>query len=1425
MIETTNGSWLTCRNEHAAMHSIYKLHAYLPMSHFDDHKPVYNLLKKAVADGIIPEFKVLNLGSGEDLKTICPETATIEDNENSRLFNSPFTIYLYDDFNPAHIADLCKKLEEALKTFPSCSRAHLSDADLDLTDHLTFRQQSIDGDYKAIAGQKKEIINSLQQRGKESDKYQRLKEELSENKNIENNNNNNSKPSNKITSEAENYIQGFYNNHYSYYKKELESQNLQRQFRAACGLLKIDPDELAKKKTESEWLEIINPKYRQATLKVHPDRVVDPSLKSTKERAELSFQLTTVASELLKEFAKNPELIDGKQIKILEQESYVPRYQYELKDGYVDNPYFYSRMAKSSAKYVLVQNWDYETKTNSPTDSKSQAVQIFVPQVKIYKAQERKTVVVEGYEAFYLLFMSGALSTRFSGWHFDMIFGFDHSKPFTFEQAKLIKKVLIEPEFFGYMGSHTLCMLAVMATKFGVLNIGKDGTEVFLYYYQNFPYALLNDVNKFVEFPTYQANNHAFDVEKVTQYILSHPENLYSLTSGPLEAILSLNLTLRRYILADKTLTKKLSINYCDTKILCPFLQKIGCKEDVYELKDIKYVALKQLFYGNHTFLAYFSTSVLIELKSLISQHLDLMPEWMISDIDNEIACREGKREIVEIVRKIGEEFWDGYTKPVRADAFIKREFFSGNISCVFLLNLDALLWLVNQSEIHWTDYLVIAKELIKNGANTFANHYLKLLLEQLGVEVNTEQNHQELLQLAVQHQSQILEENKKFREEQILSLEQQYEAILYPKQENQSQTKQQESLLRALEEKAEVFGAGKRLRQLYGKKQNIVTQQFFRLADRIQTERMTVEIKEEFAQLKQECIKYGIKYHANNFDEFLPNGANERSGRNTVGSSLFQVMGSIFGFKIPSYYDKSELKPNELFGIDIKNNDLLQTFSELFCVYECFGAEQDFYRHLTFYIKKTDQFDDIKHFDSDLIKQYLIKWLDDELAVYGDGARKNVTYKKNYIFDRQIDQDNIQDFPFLNSLYCRLRKEAHLREMLPQVYQKIYEAELKYQQELLRSPDRKPQDTDRPLQKYIEIRKYQAIEHKEMEILKIRSSEGSVGVAKHHLRGFFSSKTNNNNETSGDKKLLPPNQNKKLLTEGVSPSVKTTVSIPSQTGDTQAQSNNNNVNVLKTPSVPPMTFFGPESVEQQDDSIKETKGERDADETIQDTNTPTKPSQTLVQESQFKTNLDKLEKLLMGDKFTIHSKLIKLFKDPQTSLSEMFSTFTYAQTHAQHKVNYHKNETWDNRLGIKNTTSWQETWKQLRYIALRKLFKNAHTIFVYKENSDNVDLAATRGKRIKMLEDAKQQILFNTHISNHWYQGAFGDTRSVEKINFKIAQVNRDYSILSKPMPTSQKNSIENSKIEKNFQSQKENEQTSTSVSFSFTPVIENVD
>jgi len=131
-------------------------------------------------------------------------------------------------------------------------------------------------------------------------------------------------------------------------------------------------------------------------------------------------------------------------------------------------------------------------------------------------------------------------------------------------------------------------------------------------------------------------------------------------------------------------------------------------------------------------------------------------------------------------------------------------------------------------------------------------------------------------------------------------------------------------------------------------------------------------------------------------------------------------------------------------------------------------------------------------------------------------------------------------------------------------------------------------------------------------------------------------------------------------------------------------------------------------------------------------------------------------------DKSVLLEKLRTRFKsDASLDLAQMSAIFDICSLRGD-LFNTHQNPNWDRFFGIRNTRTWGETVKEIRDFALTKLF-------------DEVDRNENIEEKIKLLEWAKSQPLFNQHRSNFLITGAWGNTSAVSAIEDKLEELKTD--------------------------------------------------
>lgn len=171
-------------NEKCSPKEKFKIHLGIDINQYIKFLPIIlNVLEKSLDDGIIEQFKVINTEvittkEMQDrilrLKSINEESLLAN---NCRVFNNPITISLSDDFDSNKISKLCLKLEMILSSCPF-EKDCLSKADILLTNHISLRQETLDGKYVKIDLSNMENINKLREEAIESIAYKSINHEI-----------------------------------------------------------------------------------------------------------------------------------------------------------------------------------------------------------------------------------------------------------------------------------------------------------------------------------------------------------------------------------------------------------------------------------------------------------------------------------------------------------------------------------------------------------------------------------------------------------------------------------------------------------------------------------------------------------------------------------------------------------------------------------------------------------------------------------------------------------------------------------------------------------------------------------------------------------------------------------------------------------------------------------------------------------------------------------------------------------------------------------------------------------------------------------------------------------------------------------------------------------------------------------------------
>ncbi|MCF6767591.1 hypothetical protein L3V86_04350 [Thiotrichales bacterium 19S11-10] len=1086
-------SWLHYTNEDAPKSANYKLHVALPIENFDAyHEELRHQLEIAVGEGIIRGFKILNRGDSHDLeKQLGGKDVPNVENKNARLYNNPITIYLTEKFNPNDIAALCAQLEICLSKVAPINVSYLSIADLPLTDHITFRQENLDGEYVSIARASEEELGRLQKEGNASEEYQRLRQVVFSNEKTVKKN------------EKEDNIRRFYNSHYEHYNSDLNSDNTHKQFQAACDLLNIDTKTLKDTKTEKDWLEKCKKPYRTAAHKYHPDKTASGDM------IAICTNLTTLvnkANDTLKRIAEDRSLLD--ENLLLEQHPYRPRYQYELKTPQFD-PYYFIRLAKSSSQVIIIQNWQFSTQpkiytTTSEDGLTESSVTVYKPQLTMYDEKSRPEKLMPGHEAFYNLFMAGAIPGRFAQGHLSMIFD-DQSIRQPGVQW-LLKRALTMPELLLFMDSNDVMRLAKKATELNIEHIGYNSTDVFIYYYKYHPESLYRKrLQKWVK-------EKDFDIQKATQFILDNPQYLSATKSdNVIDELLTWNQTLRQSIFSSRLLMRRVSSYTIDDEFVKPIF---GKRTD--DLEDIQSITIAYLMRGDSQILEFISTPALASIKAYITSNVQQFPPFIIDDIQFELDLRSGIKDNTKAGDKSDVSMLD-----VLKNTFVK------NQEIVNSLNKEALVSLIS-SDLHWSYTIVIINALYDLGESSIADPYLI----KIGKELNLLKKDQDLGELRSFITKEAIDwkdpEKRKMRINSLVNS--QDDQLVNPE------------TMAKINSELEFLGASKEIYTLHIRLEKIYRKEYFPLLHRLRKGEDTLELKQAFLNLRsrvmasgcrwEEISKYdditegyslvprselpakklaqpGVLYFEEKtsyysgsstnthylicgtdwegkpkkfegtFHEYVDTSDLESMLRYTShhhqvpknyaisGDIIYHLMKNTIGV-----FDNYGLEGNSdhisegIYGV-IQNTSIEEQLERLFYIYECLESSQKFYETFALITEPNVAFIGLEKFDPNLIKSHLLNYAKNEFAVYIKGSRDSARGQ----YHRCINVHNIKSFNELQSLFTRLDKQKTLESLIPNAYEQLSEAYQTLTKDYAKSRDKQP--VFDPVIKYAKIRKF----------------------------------------------------------------------------------------------------------------------------------------------------------------------------------------------------------------------------------------------------------------------------------------------------------------------------------------------------------------
>jgi len=1017
--ESTHNSWLYCVNEDGLKESTYKLHIALGKDYFDQYeKQIYELLTKAVETGIVPSFKRLNCGNGQDLRAILgTEEKTITEDARTRLFNNPFTVYLYDEPNDKAIAQLCQEIELILKDVPPVNTSQVSIADLPFTAHITFRQDNLGGEYIAIAGASSAQLTSLKEEAEQSQIYKHLKLALAEGK----------------AGPTKNEVLDFYNANYAKLSKGLNAHDTRAQLNAACTLLGIEKKIILERNTPKEkYLNLINKQSRAIKLKFHPDK--NPTCFSA---AGQLFQLVLKAEAFLKEVIEKPHLVDF--TITLKQNPKKPQHQYELAEGFKKDPYYYAFMAKDNKTFILKQFWEiktekhtifYETQdnlgddTSSPDEQKTehkpssalmrsaQILEVYQPAVQFL--DKPKNVKLCGPEAFYHLFMSNALPNHFSQYHLYIAMGSDKDTGYSIKHAELLKKALQTIEFICFSDSNYLIDLAIKATKEKIINIGETPHEVLLYYLKNHPESIYSRrIDKFIKYQD-------FDAKAFVKKILSDEDRhaLYQLQDGTIDNLLALDKSLCQLVFNDPLLFKKISDYFWHYRIVGPFiLNKCGgfdgyCKEILklilYGLApDLSFLSLSQI----KKFSQFFETATLA-----VEHHFAVeIPRWAHEHLHAEIA----KKELNMLHLPKDFILSTDYCK-------IKDEILKDNFLIVNAINKTVLELFLDDKDIHWGFYLDILFQMQEEDTQ-LSTKFLAVLQKELQ-SCETAQFDKEtsladkIKGLKESKEASEISKNArmKFKEDKIDALKNEFIKCLTSVPINEEEIKK-------IKTQFYIFGF-KNTKEFYEHVKKLVNRLYQLPYEKLLTKNLAEEEKD---QIKKDLHAYSDACDVLCSWDELPFKSILENDAYSMMRSILSVDGSgCFGHS-------TRHRQYHKFGIDPNKDPPLDALEKLFFVYDCAKQPQLFYEALGLIIHKKfplEKDQDPVVFSRDEIEKYLLDHLDYELCVFADGQRESAPYKFPMYFDNQ----NIKKFQDLRALYLKLGHEQHYQAMIQEVYKEL---------------------------------------------------------------------------------------------------------------------------------------------------------------------------------------------------------------------------------------------------------------------------------------------------------------------------------------------------------------------------------------------------
>src|SRR3990167_3533270 len=312
-----------------------KLHVALPFTYFTPyHQKIDDYLNAQVEMGHIQGFKQLTHGG--DVGQTCLKRVDIgfADDARARIYNNPFTIYLFEDSDPFVIADMVKNIDKLLEGVPGIvNYQHLSNADIQLpsSTHVSCRYEQLEGQYVPItSATTPSQLTQLKEAGTKHELYQSITKALTEH----------TEPNQK-----QQRILFFWNTHKLALDFSFDNEAIDPYERAlfACELLDIPFSEFIAEKDQEKQKEVIHRACKKLEPQFHPDKNPEHEVtQKHKDKAEQIFKQINAAKSF---FEENLSRLSSNAMPLnMQQRPRVAEHQYELAKGFQPGGQFYLDM-------------------------------------------------------------------------------------------------------------------------------------------------------------------------------------------------------------------------------------------------------------------------------------------------------------------------------------------------------------------------------------------------------------------------------------------------------------------------------------------------------------------------------------------------------------------------------------------------------------------------------------------------------------------------------------------------------------------------------------------------------------------------------------------------------------------------------------------------------------------------------------------------------------------------------------------------------------------------------------------------------------------------------------------------------------------------------------------------------------------------